>query len=1583
MRAHPSYVWYGRFRILITASALLLAARHGRAGWSTNAWNGDADSGISNVYHYTCAVNFNGPTGTVNGVPFDRQLSAFRHGVGWEVGGVVAVTTNSDPSIIGDSLTLADGFIYDGRPRVVTLTGLTTGRDYETTFFGVAWETGTRAQSFTSGGETAVVNQDLFGNRQGIRISYTFSATAPTRTFTIQPEPGSGTFHLSALCNREIPDVLTPGSYSHRMSIRFSDYGGDPLLNVPVLVVLRDGENAFSGDWTQPGGTDLRFAAADGVSLLDHEIEEWDSTGESTLWVRVPRLEAGAQIYVYYGDPFGTETPPSQTNGVVWSSGYGAVWHLGRRDGFENLGDATTSGHDAVASGNSTSVTAVVSQGWSFDGGDYLVASCPTQLAGNVDFSASFWMNYSPTPQRSWVMDFGQRGVNAAAHFLINTNGGAQFGMWSGVQNKPDISAHAGRWVHVLTTYRPDAGIETYLDGVLADATIPAGVPAIDPAGGFRIGLRQGTESDFVGQLDEVRVSHVARTADWAGATWLNQASNSVFNTYGLGTVHDTNAPLLHVAGGVDNLTTTSVDLSAMVVSTGSAQTMLTLFWGPGSGGRTPSNWLHEADLGVVSSTGWSTTNVTGLTPGTPYAFGYRAENAFGSRWAAGSFTTLGPPRIANLPPVVGARLAELNGELTATNGSPTSAVICWGPVDGGTATSQWAHAIALGQVNSGPVSTLVTLPLYGARYFYRCYATNAHGGAWAPATASFIADAFPVTRDGWRTHPWTGDLASRVNPADAYTAAVNLAGLDATLNGVPFQAHSLPGTGFTVGGNVNLYNDHINAVAGNSALLARDFIYNGNPRTVTLTDLVPGTRYETSFFGVGFDADGRVLDFETAGDVARIDENMYGNQNGMMVTYAFEADDMGERSYAIRPVTTRTFHLYALANRTVPHPPEITNLPVSDVTVTSATLNVQLQGEAAVFDVYALWGTTDGGVPGNAWQHTNFVASVTNVPETSLAFMATGMAGDSDYHYTFMASNLATNMTATPSATCQTAGVPAVSNLPPADIVDNGATLRGLLYRGGAGDVTVYWGGADAGATADGWANTTRLGRVISGPFATPVAASAAASYAYRCYVTNAFGSGWADPATWLSTPAPTLMVEDARVREGNIGATTLDFRVVLSAASVSNASVAFATVAGSADAGPDFVSTNGVLSVPAGQTNAGIHVTVRGDLLTEWPSEHLSLALSDPVACLLPQGQALGTIEDDDFRITDWRHKLKITFSGPAGGFVLTNFPAAVLLGPHLDGFDYAQFESVHGSDLRLFNASESAMLDFEIEVWKTNGTSTVWVRIPFLASQTSVWACWGNPSATALPPCTTNGTVWSDAFAGVWHLDQTNAVEDLRDATANRNHAILDDDTDLAVGAVAGGQYFDGGSDSISIPDSASLSVTGSATFSAWVNPETFSGVGLSQNIVAKSGNASYRFRIQAGGQQLWLLLNDGAGLETVQVDYAVPTNAWSHLAAVADFQTREVRFYANGAHAGTRLIAAKTAIADSPGTLVLGNYLPANANEDLVGILDEVRISDMARSHEWLRTCWENQRPDGSANTYGRVLATRDGLLLILR
>jgi uncharacterized repeat protein (TIGR01451 family) len=129
--------------------------------------------------------------------------------------------------------------------------------------------------------------------------------------------------------------------------------------------------------------------------------------------------------------------------------------------------------------------------------------------------------------------------------------------------------------------------------------------------------------------------------------------------------------------------------------------------------------------------------------------------------------------------------------------------------------------------------------------------------------------------------------------------------------------------------------------------------------------------------------------------------------------------------------------------------------------------------------------------------------------------------------------------------------------------------------------------------------------------------------------------GNNSATSVTTVVMPTINLTIADASVVEGNAGVSNLVFLVSLFPRTSNTVTVSYSTTGGSALAGVDFLSTNGVVTFLAGETNKFITVRAIGDTENE-SNETFTVNLFSPVNATIADGLAVGTIVNDDFLAT-----------------------------------------------------------------------------------------------------------------------------------------------------------------------------------------------------------------------------------------------------------------------------------------------------------------------------------------------------------
>ncbi len=134
---------------------------------------------------------------------------------------------------------------------------------------------------------------------------------------------------------------------------------------------------------------------------------------------------------------------------------------------------------------------------------------------------------------------------------------------------------------------------------------------------------------------------------------------------------------------------------------------------------------------------------------------------------------------------------------------------------------------------------------------------------------------------------------------------------------------------------------------------------------------------------------------------------------------------------------------------------------------------------------------------------------------------------------------------------------------------------------------------------------------------------------------------------------------------------------------------------------------------------------------------------------------------------------------------------------------------------------DAAGTTQLDHEIERYNgTTGEVNMWVRVPTLDfdNNTTIYMFYGNSSISSSQE-DISGT-WDSGYVAVHHLHQTSGQH--LDSTSNNNDSTSVSVTTQgsAAGKIAGADSFNGTSNSVTIPDSATLDITNTGTIEAWV-------------------------------------------------------------------------------------------------------------------------------------------------------------------
>jgi uncharacterized repeat protein (TIGR01451 family) len=335
-----------------------------------------------------------------------------------------------------------------------------------------------------------------------------------------------------------------------------------------------------------------------------------------------------------------------------------------------------------------------------------------------------------------------------------------------------------------------------------------------------------------------------------------------------------------------------------------------------------------------------------------------------------------------------------------------------------------------------------------------------------------------------------------------------------------------------------------------------------------------------------------------------------------------------------------------------------------------------------------------------------------------------------------------------------------------------------------------------------------------------------------------------------------------------------------------------------------------------------------------------------------LLPAGRASAQ--------TGWSYWRQITIQSSQVAGDLTGFPVILSLsGDWLkDAGHGGHVALADGGDI-LFLGTDYAKLDHEIEEYNgTDGTLVAWVRIPSLSAavNTEIYMLYGNPDA---PGQSNPAGVWDANYLLVQHLQETSGTH--ADSTTNGNDcAPMNGVVQDAVGILDGADDFDGDDDYLDcgigqargngLLDAGvdSLNPVDAITLEAWAQLDVLT-TGNDDRLVSRDVSYGLNFAQLNPQDRPRFKLFDTSGVEhNANIRSALNTGEWYYL--VGTWVSPTMEFYLNGVMTATAVFTGSINSTANP--TLIGAQAPD-------GRIDEVRISDIARSGEWIQTSYNNQ------------------------
>jgi hypothetical protein len=338
-----------------------------------------------------------------------------------------------------------------------------------------------------------------------------------------------------------------------------------------------------------------------------------------------------------------------------------------------------------------------------------------------------------------------------------------------------------------------------------------------------------------------------------------------------------------------------------------------------------------------------------------------------------------------------------------------------------------------------------------------------------------------------------------------------------------------------------------------------------------------------------------------------------------------------------------------------------------------------------------------------------------------------------------------------------------------------------------------------------------------------------------------------------------------------------------------------------------------------------------------------------------------------------SSWKYARRLFLNTTAGGAdvlgTVYNFPVLVRLTAGNFAFSQAKID---GGDLRFIKADGSP-LPYELARWDAeNDFAEAWVRMDTVLGNNGeqyISMLWGNPSIGS----ESGGAAVFDSsggFEGVWHLNETSGAG-AADASPNSFPGTYQGGLPINVNSPLGsgqditrpdGDYVDMGN--VLNPGMKNISV------GVWVKPARF---GAQQALIAKTNGDGpsaiygYLLSIDLLNFPHFYLISGGAnwgddGTFDISSNLTITDSAVWHYVFVTVNRTDNSRckMYIDGIDRTGTIRGNVSRVADVANTLSFRVGTESDNNYSYTGAIDEVTVAFAARSADWIKLCYKNQK-----------------------
>lgn len=330
-----------------------------------------------------------------------------------------------------------------------------------------------------------------------------------------------------------------------------------------------------------------------------------------------------------------------------------------------------------------------------------------------------------------------------------------------------------------------------------------------------------------------------------------------------------------------------------------------------------------------------------------------------------------------------------------------------------------------------------------------------------------------------------------------------------------------------------------------------------------------------------------------------------------------------------------------------------------------------------------------------------------------------------------------------------------------------------------------------------------------------------------------------------------------------------------------------------------------------------------------------------------------------------SSWSYRLPVVVNSANVNADITDFPVYI----NLDDLPSSFFTNVKsdGSDIRITTSDGITEVPFEIVAINTTlGTGEIHAKVNLAdTSDTRIYIYYGNSAASAYAVTATYGrnNVWSNGYTAVYHLEESptaSAPQYIGSTGSTTGTSNNMEAGDRQTGQLGSAQVVDGANEFIQTTYGGSLTTS---TWSVWMRAN--GAQSAYDGLVFSRGSVTTGLNINSTGGNLGYHWNDAANTYNWNGGPTYPQNEWFMAAlVVAPTQASIFRFAPSGNASGTNAVTHGSSLIND---LKFGQ--DDGGGRFFNGSIDEVRISNVARTQSWLETEYNNHSSTTAFYTAG--------------